>query len=238
MALTAKQKKFVAEYLIDLNATQAAIRAGYSEKTARSMGQRMLTFVDIQEAIQQAMEKRSVRTKITADMVLERWWAIANADPNELIYHRRVCCRYCFGRDHQYQWEDEDEYESAVRSAIDRAKMADSEPVVPSNTGGYGFDPTIRPHPKCPKCFGEGHGDIKAMDTRDLSPQAKLLYAGVKTTKDGFEIKMRDQDKALENVARHLGMYKDKLELGGTVTNKVDMSGLSVEELKKLAQSK
>ena len=45
--LTEKQKKFVDEYLIDLNATQAAIRAGYSEKTARSIGQRLLTNVDI-----------------------------------------------------------------------------------------------------------------------------------------------------------------------------------------------
>ena len=47
--LTEKQKKFVDEYLIDLNATQAAMRAGYSEKTARSIGQRLLTNVDIQK---------------------------------------------------------------------------------------------------------------------------------------------------------------------------------------------
>lgn len=46
-----RQKRFVTEYLIDLNATQAAIRAGYSEKTARSQGQRLLTKVDIQKAI-------------------------------------------------------------------------------------------------------------------------------------------------------------------------------------------
>ena len=50
--LTEKQKKFVDEYLIDLNATQAAMRAGYSEKTARSIGQRLLTNVDIQKYMQ------------------------------------------------------------------------------------------------------------------------------------------------------------------------------------------
>lgn len=69
--LTDKQKRFVEEYLIDLNATQAAIRAGYSQKTARSIGQRMLTFVDIQNAIQQAQNKRSDRTQISQDDVIK-----------------------------------------------------------------------------------------------------------------------------------------------------------------------
>lgn len=55
--LTEKQKLFVSEYLIDLNATQAAIRAGYSEKTARSQGQRLLTNVDIKTYIDEQLEK-------------------------------------------------------------------------------------------------------------------------------------------------------------------------------------
>ncbi|MDO9859038.1 terminase small subunit, partial [Glaesserella parasuis] len=69
--LTDKQQRFVEEYLIDLNATQAAIRAGYSEKTARSIGQRLLTFVDIQEAIQEAQNKRAERVNVTQDDVLK-----------------------------------------------------------------------------------------------------------------------------------------------------------------------
>lgn len=69
--LTDKQQRFVDEYLIDLNATQAAIRAGYSEKTARSIGQRLLTNVDIQKAIEEAQSKRAERTEITQDMVLQ-----------------------------------------------------------------------------------------------------------------------------------------------------------------------
>ena len=68
--LTPKQQRFVEEYLIDLNATQAAIRAGYSEKTARSIGQRLLTNVDIQKAIQEAQNKLSERTGITQEYVL------------------------------------------------------------------------------------------------------------------------------------------------------------------------
>jgi phage terminase small subunit len=68
--LTPKQALFVREYLIDLNATQAAIRAGYSDKTARSSGQRMLTNVDIQEAIQKGQLNRAKRVRRTADDVL------------------------------------------------------------------------------------------------------------------------------------------------------------------------
>lgn len=71
MKLTPKQQRFVEEYLVDLNATQAAIRAGYSAKTARAQGQRMLTKVDIEEAIQAAQAKRSVRVQCTQDSVLE-----------------------------------------------------------------------------------------------------------------------------------------------------------------------
>lgn len=69
MALTAKQQQFVAEYLIDLNATQAAIRAGYSVKTAGQIGDENLKKPEIAEAIQAAMDERSKRTEISADYV-------------------------------------------------------------------------------------------------------------------------------------------------------------------------
>nr|DAK42649.1 MAG TPA: Terminase small subunit [Caudoviricetes sp.] len=76
--LTDKQKQFVEEYLVDLNATQAAIRAGYSEQTGYSIGQRLLKKVEVQEAIQQAQNKRSERTQITQDEVIRR--LIENVD--------------------------------------------------------------------------------------------------------------------------------------------------------------
>lgn len=68
--LTDKQQRFVEEYLIDLNATQAAIRAGYAEKTANREGSRLLSNVDIQEAIQEAQNKRAERVNVTQDDVL------------------------------------------------------------------------------------------------------------------------------------------------------------------------
>ena len=70
--LTPKQQRFVEEYLIDLNATQAAIRAGYSEKTAKSIGQENLTKPDIQKAIEEAQNKRQEQTQIDAAYVLKR----------------------------------------------------------------------------------------------------------------------------------------------------------------------
>lgn len=209
MALTAKQELFVQEYLIDLNATQAAIRAGYSPKTAEVIGFENLRKPKIAKRIEEARNDRAERTEITQDMVLQRWWDIATADPNEIIHLRRLCCRQCFGIDHQYQWRDEEEYQQAVQSAIAYAKVEGKEPVLPSDAGGYGFDKLLKPHPKCPYCQGEGIADLHVEDTRDLGYKAKLLYAGIKQTTAGIEIKFKDQDKALENVARHLGMFKD-----------------------------
>jgi phage terminase small subunit len=68
--LNARQQLFVAEYLKDLNATQAAIRAGYSEKTARQIGARLLTNVVIAEAIATKAQKKIDRIEITSDRVL------------------------------------------------------------------------------------------------------------------------------------------------------------------------
>ena len=69
--LTPKQSRFVDEYLIDLNATQAAIRAGYSVKTADTQASRMLRIVKVQDALKSKMEKRSEETGITAKYVLD-----------------------------------------------------------------------------------------------------------------------------------------------------------------------
>jgi len=67
---TLKQTRLVEEYLIDLNATQAAIRAGYREKTANEQGLRLLENLSIAAAVENAMAERSERTKVTQDYVL------------------------------------------------------------------------------------------------------------------------------------------------------------------------
>lgn len=65
-----KREAFVLEYLKDFNATQAAIRAGYSKKNARQAGSELLTFPDVKAAIWEAMEGRAKKAGVTADMVL------------------------------------------------------------------------------------------------------------------------------------------------------------------------
>lgn len=201
-----RQQRFVDEYLIDLNATQAAIRAGYSAKTAQEQGSRLLSNVIVAEFIQVAQQERSERVQIDADWVLRQWAEIAQGDPNELIQYRRGCCEEC--------WKGEP----------DKGAHAD-------------------PNPDCPRCGGEGWGRVHVADTRKLAPRGRVLYAGVKVGKEGIEVKMRDQDGALVNVARHLGMFKDKVELtgkdGGPIRHQnvpPDLSNLTPDELNQLEE--
>jgi phage terminase small subunit len=220
--LTPKQQRFVEEYLIDLNATQAAIRAGYSDKTACEQGSRLLTNVKVSKAIAEAQKKLSELAEITQDMVLKRWWAIATAEVNDVIQYRRVCCRHCHGTNHAYQWKDAEEYQRAFAAADTDEKATDE--LLPTDDGGYGFKPTLDPHPNCPQCYGEGHGEVHAADSRKLSESARMLYDGVKITDRGFEVKTLDRAKALENVARHLGMFVDKTEITGKDGGPVELS--------------
>lgn len=83
--LTNRQKRFVEEYLVDLNATQAAVRAGYSEKTAGAAGSRLLENVNVALAIERAQADRSKRTGITQDMVLNELAKIGFADIRKAV---------------------------------------------------------------------------------------------------------------------------------------------------------
>lgn len=85
MALTEKQRRFVDEYLIDLNATQAAIRAGYSVKTAREQASQNLTKLNIQQAISEKMAERSKRTGVNQDRVVLELAKIAFVNAADVI---------------------------------------------------------------------------------------------------------------------------------------------------------
>lgn len=85
MALTKKQKRFVEEYLVDLNATQAAIRAGYSTQTAYSIGDENLKKPEIKNAIEKALAERSRRTGVNADRVILELAKIAFVNPTDVI---------------------------------------------------------------------------------------------------------------------------------------------------------
>lgn len=80
-----KQKRFCEEYLVDCNATQAAIRAGYSEKTARAIGQRLLTNVDIKKYIEQQLQKLKNEKIADAQEVLEYLTSVMRGEQKEQV---------------------------------------------------------------------------------------------------------------------------------------------------------
>lgn len=158
--MTKKQKQFIEEYLIDLNATQAAIRAGYSPDTAYSIGQENLNKPEIKAHIDQAMAERSKRTGVNADRVVRELAKIAFVNAIEVIDPKTATVK-----------EDALPEDTA---AIQSVKV---------------------------KTFGE----------------------------DGLEreIKMADKLKALELLGKHLGMFKDKVELSGSLeTEKTKLDDL------------
>lgn len=88
--LTPKQAAFVREYLVDLNATQAAIRAGYSKKTAGQIGEQNLKKLEVQQAIAKGQEKRSAKVELTAEVVINGLMKEASADDGPTCKTARV----------------------------------------------------------------------------------------------------------------------------------------------------
>lgn len=158
--MTKKQKRFIEEYLIDLNATQAAIRAGYSPDTAYSIGNENLKKPEIKAHIDKAMAERSKRTGVNADRVVMELAKIAFVNADDVIDFKTATVK------EGARPED--------MAAIQSVKV---------------------------KTFGE----------------------------DGLEreIKMADKIKTLELLGRHLGMFKDKVEVSGTLeTEKTKLDDL------------
>jgi len=106
-----KQKRFCEEYMVDCNATQAAIRAGYSERTAKSIGQENLTKPDLAELIQALQHKLSKDTGITTKYVLDSIRAIA--DNEEATDNNRLRAYELLGR-HLAMFTDKTEHTGSV----------------------------------------------------------------------------------------------------------------------------
>ena len=138
MKLTPKQERFVAEYLVDLNATAAAKRAGYSEKTAYSMGQRLLKKAEIQKAVQNANNARQERTEVTQDYVIQKLKEITDKDASDaqdsnLKYSNKIKALELLGK-HLGTWEpksvvldDGDEEDALSRSLRELGKELESD---------------------------------------------------------------------------------------------------------------
>ncbi|EMH1273296.1 terminase small subunit [Enterobacter hormaechei] len=224
--LTAQQRLFVAEYLKDGNATQAAIRAGYSKKSAEQIGYQLLQKTSVAQAIAQQQKASIERTLGGADEVLAQMWQLATFDANQLSQYRRGACRYCWGFGHQYQWRDMVEFEEKRLEALERKSRE------PADVGGYGYDHNREPNPACPRCNGDGIGQPYFADTRKLSPVSRLAYSGVKVGKNGVEITAISRERMFEAVMKRLGLadseFAQRLQ-----QIEIDRRQLEVEKLRK-----
>lgn len=196
--LTPKQEKFCLEIL-----------KGETERTAffkvygrRGNPQTISTLPKVRARIEELRKPIIEEAQIKIADVLARWIDIALADPNDIVQHRRTCCRYCYGIGHQYQW-------TTVEYAAKAAQAVDENKTMPVCEGGFDFNANTDPHSDCPECFGHGVSHVYFTDTRRLKGRARALYAGVKKTSGGgMEVLLRNQDAALENIAKFLGMFK------------------------------
>jgi phage terminase small subunit len=173
-----KQQRFAEEYLIDSNATQAAIRAGYSAKTAYSQGQRLLSHVEVRRAIQKAQDARAKRTEVTIDRVLTELAVVGFADMGTFL-------NLVDGRVERRDWSD---------LPVDATKVI-QEITQEEHTGGRGHDV----------------GETRRTKFR--------LYSKL---------------DALEKIARHLGMFTEKLKIEGSVLDELTPTELAtlVEHLR------
>lgn len=192
--------------------TLAAYRsAGYSRKgnanTQKVAAAKLAAHPRVAARIRELRElvQRDFRLDMAA--ILRRLSEIALADPSELSRPRRLNCRHCYGLDHGYQWIDQAEWARATAVAQRKKQEA------PDASGGFGFRATAPPHPDCLHCGGDGHLDVHVADLRDVSPQARKLFAGIKTTQHGVEVRTHDQMAVIDKIIRILGGYEDRVRM-------------------------
>lgn len=205
---TAKQEAFAVAIVAGASQMDA-YRTAYGttqakDKSIRADASRALRNPVVRLRIEQLRQKIADKVGFGREDVIRHLVEIATADSNELTQFRRENCRHCWGTNGAYRWIDEEEFmESVAKVQVknDNAKKLRHE--VPVSKGGFGFRKTDRPNPDCKQCCGEGIGRDFMLDTRTLSPSARRLFAGIKRTKNGLEVKTRDQDFALKLLAQH-----------------------------------
>lgn len=213
--MTDLMRRFIDEYTKDFHGAAAAVRAGYSANAARVTASKILAREDAQELLRTKMAKIEQKTEISATKVLEQAWGIVTADVNDLVEFRRRCCRHCYGIDFGYQRTAQEISRERASYNIARTKAIAKEPDAAltyedfDEQGGPGYDARKAPNPDCTNCWGDGVGDAHFKPTASLSPEARALYAGVKQTKDGYQMLTIDKNAAMEKLFKHLGLYKE-----------------------------
>ena len=139
--LDARQRRFIDEYLVDLNGSKAAVRAGYAESSAATRASRLLKMTQVADAVREAMDARAQRTQITADRVLREYARIAFAD---------------------------------IRSFTE-----------PGSTGLT----------------------VKSLETLSDDDTAAIAEVSRGANGQNLKVKLHDKKKALDSIARHLGLF-------------------------------
>lgn len=210
--LTAKQQDFVRNYVDCRNATKAYRWSydchGMQATTVAESASRLLAHPGVKAAIAALMHRATEPIVFEAADWLRHNVEIATADPNDLIRSVRICCRHCHGLGGAYQWRSEVEWMGAVNEAFRYAAAHPDQGDItpPTNEGGYGFDKTRPPNADCGHCDGVGELDIFVADSGKLEGASRRLYAGIKQTRDGLQVLMRDQDKALSEISKYFGL--------------------------------
>lgn len=158
--LTDQQEIFVREYLVDWNASAAAIRAGYSAKSAPTFGWHLLQNPKVSNAVTTLASARARRMGIDGDELMRLWVVIVNFDANEISQLRRICCPYCWGEGNRRQhtpstleeWKKKHDKERALRLRI---STADDIGEFPEYTDEW-YSKLKPPKEGCPECSGEG----------------------------------------------------------------------------------
>lgn len=211
--LTAKREAFAIHYAQHRSGPAAYVHAfnvkpGTAQNTIDNAASKLLGDAQIAARIDELVTAATAASPVTMDLAqfFGRLVLIATADPDELIGLRVGNCRHCNGEGFLYQWRERE-----YLQACDMAQDA-KEPAPPIH-GGFGFRANGPIHPDCPECCGEGVERVVPRDTSKLSPGGRALYAGVKKTRQGLEVKTQDQGKAMEMLGRVLGAYKDTLDI-------------------------
>lgn len=239
--MSKRAPRFALEYAKDPNGTRAALAAGFPESWARTAGSDLLANPDVQVMIQAARDDLAREVKFGAMEVLREWVDIATADASKLQKTRQLNCRHCWGNGGNYQWSVR-EYAKACDAAAANVHYKSGAPdpkPPPDCSGGFGWVFNATPNAACEACRGEGITDTLICDMDSLAPAERKLIAGVKVTKDGVQILTRDQDGALQNIAKYLGLMVEKRELtgkGGTPLLPVGVPSELPTDPKQLAQ--
>jgi phage terminase small subunit len=208
MALNDKQARFVREYLVDLNATQAAIRSGYSEATAYSQGQRLLKNVEVAAAVAKAQAKRAERTDVTADRVLRELAKIGFSDLRRAVKWGSRFVERPPEQEAAGERLDDQPHGGALKR---RSRRSDDDTDALYVTS------------------------LELVDSAELDEDTAAAVAEVSQTKEGVRIKLHDKRAALVDIGRHLGMFTDRFEHsgpdGGPIRHAVDLTKLSDDDL-------